>query len=87
MPCYEPPPPWEGAQKQNAEQAAKLLCGKVTALLDSGHMVERELLLWYAEHRQIDWQIATTPYYGKPDKAEAARAVQDIERARVLLGA
>jgi len=86
MPCYEPPPPWEGRQRKNAEQAVRLLCQKVGALLDSGHMVERELLLWFAEHREIDRQISTTAYYGKPDAAEADRAVKDIERAKRLLG-
>lgn len=87
MPCYEPPPPWEGAQQKNAEQAVRLLCKKIGALLDGPHAIESELLTWYIEHREIDLQIATTPYYGKPDNSEADKAKRDIERAKKLLGA
>lgn len=88
MPCYDPPPPWEGAQKTNAEQATRLLCRVVGDRVRAGDpTLPREFVLWFAEHREIDRQIATTSYYGKPDPVEAAKAVQDIERARRLLGA
>lgn len=87
MPCYDPPPPWEGAQRKNAEQATRLLCRVVgDRVRAEDPTLPREFVLWFAEHREIDRQIATTPYYGKPDAAEAARAVQDIERAKRLLG-
>lgn len=88
MPCYDPPPPWKGAQKKNAEQAVKLLCAEVKAQLNAGKTaIPPTLLRWYMEHRQIDRQIATTPYYGKADPAEAAQAERDIAHAKQLLGA
>lgn len=86
MPCYEPPPPWVGAQRENAEQAVQLLCSLVGGRVRAGDVdLPKELVQWFAEHREIDRQIATTPYYGKPDAAEAARAAQDIEQAMRLL--
>jgi hypothetical protein len=85
MPCYDPPPPWQGAQKESAELAARLLCGIVRARLERGETPERELLAWFAGHREIDRQIATTGYYGDPDAVEAAKALWDIERAKMLL--
>ena len=88
MPCYEPPPPWDGVQKKNSEQAVRLLCQVVgDRVRAEDPTLSREFVMWFAEHREIDRQIATTPYYGNPDPAEAAMAVQDIEHARRLLGA
>ena len=85
MPCYDPPPPWENAQKKNAEQAVRLLCSHTKAALDAGQVPARELLMWFAEHREIDRQIASTAWYGKTDPAEAERAAQDVHRAKRLL--
>lgn len=88
MPCYVPPPPWEGAQRKNAEQAARLLCQVVGGRVRAGDpTLPREFLLWFVEHRKIDRRIATTPSYGNVDPAEAAGATRDIELAGRLLNA
>lgn len=87
MPCYDPPPPWEGKQRKNAEQAVRLLCLVIgDSVRSADPRLPREFLTWFIEHREIDRKIATTPYYGKPDPDEAAKAVQDIECAMRLLG-
>ena len=90
MPCYEHPPPWEGAQRKNAEQAVKLLCADVTTSISSGKTaIDPDLLRWYIAHREIDVIMSEQPYHRTPmpeDAADAMRARSDIARARRLLG-
>ncbi len=83
MPCYDPPPAWEGSKRSNAEQAAKLLCGAIGMRLDAGQPVGKELLTWYLEHRHIDMQIASA--HDRQSEAAAARA--DVARVTKLLKA
>ena len=85
MPCYDAPPPWEGEQKKNAEQAVGILCRHVTAALDAGLIVPHEVLWWYLAHRQIDLVIATSSHYREQDPVAAEEAKRDIERTKLLL--
>lgn len=62
-----------------------MLCGVVTSMLDTGCEISRDLLTWYVEHREIDFEIATVPYYSKPDPAAAAKAMEDAARAKARL--
>ena len=86
MPCYDPPPPWEGAQRANALQATQLLCAHIKEQLDNNNGIAViDFLQWFADHREIDRQIATTFYFGNPNPEEASKAKQDIARAKRLL--
>ena len=88
MPCYDPPPEWEGDARKNAEEAVRLLCDQVeTRLRGSNGLVSvppAELLRWYLAHRKIDLRIALDPRMGK--KWEAADISQDIIRIEKWLG-
>jgi hypothetical protein len=84
MPCYEPPPPWEGTQRKNAEQAVRILCALVREDLAS---MPLDVVAWFLEHREVDLQIATTPYYGNLSPRDADEAKADIARARAVLEA
>ena len=86
MPCYDPPPPWEGAQRANALQATQLLCTHIKKQLDCNNGIAViDFLQWFADHREIDRLIATTPYFGNPNPEEASKAEQDIAHAKKLL--
>lgn len=55
MPCYEPPPAWEGAARRNAEEAAQILCATVRDMLDQDVQgIPDGMLRWYLDHRRID---------------------------------
>lgn len=63
MPCYDPPLPWEGRAKASAIEAAKLLCASVGTLIDQNLIDPKlpgdlALLLWYREHRAVDFERA-----------------------------
>jgi hypothetical protein len=81
VPCYNPPPPWEGKQKENAEQAVRLLCSMVGQNLAT---MPNEVLTWFLEHREIDLEIATGSC--SPDVSGAEAAKNDIARVRAILG-
>ena len=83
MPCYDPPPPWEGRARESGEKAAALLCRLVRANLENRRPVPREVLLWFVEHRRIDLSVAT---FGRvPNREELNLILRDIERVIVLL--
>jgi hypothetical protein len=85
MPCYDPPPPYEGNQRKNTEEAARLLCDMVKQGINAGLVPPRDLLKWFIDHRQID--IESLKYYGREDrnKSEIEAAKKDIERAQALI--
>jgi hypothetical protein len=86
MPCYEPPPPWEGKQQNNAQQATQLLCKLVSERVRAkDKTIQKELLLWFIEHRNIDIQIAASGYYRNPSHEEAEISIQDILIASQLI--
>jgi hypothetical protein len=82
MPCYDPPPPYEGAERKSAQQAVKLLCALVTTHIDHGIPANAELLNWYIAHRKIDIEMAR---YCQKGDGEIYAAKKDIERAKRLL--
>lgn len=86
MPCYDPPPPWEGEYRKSAEEAVRLLCGMVGACLDAGEPVPSEALAWFIGHRNIDYAAATSPSWATANPAEAAMAMDDVTRAQVAMG-
>lgn len=85
MPCYDPPPPWDETSKQNATQAVKLLCELTKNSLRNAQPISKDVLKWFLEHRRIDYQIATTEYFGNPNPVDAQDALDDIAKVRKLL--
>lgn len=82
MPCYDPPPPYEGRQRQNAEQASRLLCTIVRNQMARKETIADSVIKWYIEHRRIDLEIAETGYWGRPiEPSEIADIKASIERA------
>jgi hypothetical protein len=78
MPCYDPPPPWEGKERESTEKAARLLCKLIGEWLNDQEAIEQhltiELLKWYIDHRKIDLEMVTTPSYGlNPKKSVEIR--------------
>jgi len=59
MPCYDPPPPYQDEEKENAEKAVSLLCGEIAHKIDNKEPITRSSLLWFLEHKKIDLKIAT----------------------------
>lgn len=86
MPCYDPPPPWDEASKQNEVQAVKLLCELTKIAVRDNKPLSKDILKWFLEHRRIDYQIATTPYFGNPNPVDAQEALDDIAKVSKLLG-
>jgi len=80
MPCYDPPPPYQGEQRKNAEEAVKLLCDLVTQKVSKSEPVSVELLTWWKDHRAIDAKAASYKDYD-----EVLLALLDVEIARELL--
>lgn len=87
MPCYDPPPPWEGERRVSAEQAARLLCAIVAERLEQCEPVSRELLAWWRDHRKIDAQIMAGGSYKQPhpDADRMRKAMRDVDLAETLL--
>lgn len=87
MPCYDPPPPWEGKQRANAEEATKILCEFVRERLYSRpEEIPTKIRKWFLEHRKIDVEIYSSTYYGgKNAKKEQEAARKDVERMKYLL--
>lgn len=83
MPCYDPPPPWEGEAKASAEQATRLLCAMIAPAVHAGEIINAELLLWYLNHRMIDLRIACDVRDG--DSSRLPAIVEDIAATNVLL--
>lgn len=81
MPCYDPPPPYEGNQRKNTEEAARILCDMVKQAIVVGIVPPLEVLKWFIDHRQIDVESAT--YWRRTGEIEAAK--KDIERAQALI--
>lgn len=81
MPCYCPPPPYEGEEKSSANEAARLLCEMITAMKDANQPISRKLLKWWRDHRAIDLKMLRDPYYGKPSRPKEKKALQDISWA------
>ena len=81
MPCYDPPPPYEGNQRKNTEEAAWILYNMVKQVLVVGIAPPREVLKWFIDHRQIDVESAT--YWRRTGEIEADK--KDIEGAQALI--
>lgn len=60
MPCYDPPPVWEGDVAKDGKQAAQLLCAMVKGA-PSYLMVPAPILAWYARHLRVDLMVADDP--------------------------
>ena len=86
MPCYDPPPPFEGEERRNAEKAVKLLCSNVANKIDNGETVEIPLLEWFLEHKQIDLKVATDGRYGRNKEKDAEDAKRYIKIVKELTG-
>ncbi|RLB65909.1 MAG: hypothetical protein DRH08_07335 [Deltaproteobacteria bacterium] len=78
MPCYEPPPPWEGDAKRSSEEATRILCSQVKAQLSRGERPSDELLEWFAGHREIDARIAA--WTGSQYPSASIRCEQVVAR-------
>jgi len=86
MPCYDPPPAWEGDARKSAEEAAKLLCGMTRAMLDAGEVPPQPVLRWYIDHRKVDLRQLREPHYRAPGtRAEIDEVLRDIRRVEQLL--
>ncbi|MEN9919932.1 MAG: hypothetical protein RL662_2368 [Bacteroidota bacterium] len=85
MPCYDPPPPWDQTSKDNANQAVKLLCELTKIALRDNKPLSQDTLKWFLNHRRIDYQIATTQYYGNPNPVDALYALDDIAKVTKLI--
>lgn len=81
MPCYEPPPPYEGAARKSAEDAARLLCGFVSKEIKARRVPDIDLLLWWKEHRRIDAYIAEHDQ----DYQEKDQAIKDVGLVTILI--
>lgn len=85
MPCYDPPPAWEGRQRENAHEAVRLLCDIVAMLMRATAHVSEDLLKWYVTHREIDLEIAKDERSGRKPYAEIVEIEGDIAWASALL--
>ena len=91
MPCYDPPPPWEGRRIKSAERAVALLCDEVGGRLLDGRTVPREQIEWYIGHREIDLEIHTeagrsyTVSAGFAWVKKEVEITDSIERAKAAL--
>lgn len=85
MPCYDPPAPWHEDQKDDCSQAARLLCRLVGDQLREDVAIDPQCLTWFLRHRQIDYKIATTEYYGRPNESDAKSALEDMKRVYARL--
>lgn len=77
MPCYDPPPEWDGPARKNATDAAKILCAMVGGA-PNYRLVPRPVLVWYYEHRKIDLMRAHDRRY-TPDEGRE-QLVTSIEQ-------
>lgn len=86
MPCYEAPPPWEGAARRSGETAVRLLCELCLTHFQNNTLQDHpELLNWYIKHREIDLRIATTTGgYIPPDPAQARYITSQLVKLRAL---
>ena len=86
MPCYDPPPSYEGKARRNAENAAKILCGMVSAMIKENQPVERDLLVWWRNHREIDLEVVLDPRNQlEYDRETEKQCRRDILRANTML--
>lgn len=83
MPCYDPPPHWEGEAKENAEQAVRLLCGFVSERIREGDStLPPEFVFWFIKHREIDLQ--KMDWSRVADQGEYDSVISDIQKAKSL---
>lgn len=85
MPCYEPPPEWEGDARRSAEDAAKLLCVQVGSAIRRGEQVSIPLMRWYVGHRYVDLRMIADPRMGLRDTSALIRA--EIQRVEQMIEA
>ena len=85
MPCYDPPPPFEGEARESAEHSSRLLCGLIATKIANRHHVDKELLEWWVTHREIDAKVAVDNHYGRNNQQDADAALRDVAIAKKML--
>jgi len=86
MPCYTPPPPWQGEQRRNAEQASVILCEYCTKQLADDEFMPQKLLKWFIQHREVDLWQAQDNGWGRSKSPEVIDKIKkDIQKLSRLI--
>lgn len=84
MPCYDPPMPWEGKQRKNAETAVRLMCKYMSEAIKNPDLdLEQDILQCYIEHREIDLEIASSRFQSFPEDPETIKASIALAKSRL----
>jgi hypothetical protein len=83
MPCYDPPPPFEGDAKKNAEQACRILCDMCGELMRREIPLPLNLASWFYNHRVID--LREMEFWHRNDPVRRSEIIADLEKLKPML--